>query len=168
MFGLVAGMSVTTLAPYIERPLDNMNGAYRLKTVPDQSDNFRSYIVSIAPKAGLFSGMAFGEYIATNPNGHELKTAFSKMRNELNSILGHSTTENFLSPESIWTEPNEFIQSLAMEERTLSATWDLFESNNSSGLSSVYLSANANDDGEGYLTVSFTFINFSDARRELE
>lgn len=159
-FGLVQGLTLEELgtAEQLEP------GKYKLRSVPKPHASFESYIVQVAPKAGLCWIKAIGKDVRTSGFGVELKSAFDDLRVRLESTYGRPELYDRLLPDSIWEEQKYFMMSLLKKERLLAAIWKP----TTGDLGSVGLIATASSGERGYLSLEYSFKNEGACDQEIK
>ena len=166
-FGLWMGMrkdefegSLEEIAPF----------KYRASNVPKKHSKFEDYIVQIGPISGLAWIKGISGTVSTNPYGYGLKTAFEDMVEKLTRIYGKSEKTDFLTYDSIWNEPRDWMQGLASGERYLFAKWtkETNRGNLPNELETVYLGATALDTYSGYIAIEYYFKNNEQATNEID
>lgn len=164
-FGLDMGMALKNIPGKRE---DLGNGMYKFTSVPKPHSAFEAYVVQVSPKHGLCWIKAVGKDIPTNVYGIELKSAFNDMKGRLEKTYGQHDTTDFLMPDSIWNESNEFMMGMHLKQRYLMALWDA--ENNSDltdNLRAIGLVASANGRDQGYISIEYSFQNEEACEAEL-
>jgi hypothetical protein len=166
-FGLWMGMRKDEFEGSIE---EIVPFKYRVSNVPRKHSRFEDYIVQIAPISGLAWIKGISGTVSTNPYGYELKTAFEDMEEKLSRIYGKSEKSDFLSYDSIWNEPRDWMQGLASGERYLFAKWnkETIRGNLPNELETVYLGASALDTYSGCIAIEYYFKNNEQATNEID
>lgn len=166
-FGLWMGMrkdefegSLEEIAPF----------KYRASNVPKKHSKFEDYIVQIAPISGLAWIKGISGTVSTNPYGYELRSTFEDMVEKLTRIYGKSEKTDFLTYDSIWNEPRDWMQGLASGERYLFAKWtkETTRGDLPNELETVYLGATALDTYSGYIAIEYYFKNSEQATNEID
>lgn len=164
-FGLEKGMSLKDIGG---KPEKVGHGIYKLSSVPKPHSAFEAYVVRIAPKGGLYWIKAIGKDIATSAYGLELKSAFSEMEEKLGATYGKHKTMDFLMPDSIWDEPNDWMMGLIKKERILAAIWEKSEGSSlPSDIESIGLIASPSAGDKGYIAIEYSFTNKDTCEAEL-
>lgn len=164
-FGLWMGMTLSDLnGDHREvRP-----GKYEVSSVPRPHSAFQTYILQITPRHGLSWIKALGPTIATSVFGMQLRDAFDSMEKKLAGIYGKHKRMDFLMPGSIWSEPQDWMQSLLNRERFLTTEWSKEQQSSlSDPLASVHLIAAAEDTNNGYVAIEYSFTCMDAADAEL-
>ena len=90
------------------------------------------------------------------------------MKEKLSKKYGESESFSFLMEGSIWNEPQDWMQGLLNEDRTLAARWKASSQKQlPNQLSCVFLVAEAADTSSGYVAVEYEFENHQIAREEI-
>lgn len=141
---------------------------YKASVVPKPHSAFESYVLQIAPSAGLCWVKAIGHTIATSNFGIELRSAFDTMEVKLAATYGKHEKMDFLMPESIWNEPRDWMSGLQHKERHLMAVWSAEHGSNLiDSIETVALVASALGSNEGFISVEYAFENASVAEAEI-
>jgi hypothetical protein len=157
-FGFEMGMTLKQIEGTPEKGPD---GLYILNNAPKPYSAFKSYVLQVAPKAGLCMIKAIGKDISTNSYGFELKSEFNKMVERLEAIYGNYIIIDLLFPGSIWNEPNEWMMSLIQKERFLGAIWHEDKgSKMSDDLIEIGLSVDVDNSKKGFLVLEYAFLNY--------
>lgn len=165
-FGLEMGMSLEDIG---SKPIMELNGAYMFKEVPKPHSAFIYYVLTIAPKGGLYTIGAVGNTITSNPSGFQLKKEFGDLKEALEKNYGKCVPLDVLSPGSIWDEPGDWMMSLYKKHRIFLARWG-DEAENSSlppDLEMVTLTANATSSESGFILLRYDFINSDSCRAKI-
>jgi hypothetical protein len=165
-FGLEMGMKLSQLPG---KPEAISGGYYKLTSVPKPHSSFEAYVVKLSPSTGVCWIKGIGVDIETSSYGIQLKSAFEEMRGKLDSAYGKSKLSDFLMPNSIWNEPNDWMMALIKKERLLAAQWGKeYGSNLPSDLESIALMASPTGRSEGYLALEYSGHQKSKCDAELE
>jgi len=156
-FGLEMGMTLKDIGG---KPQKLSPGHYLFSSVPKPHSAFESYVIELAPKAGLCWIKAVGKDIQTAPNGFELKARFQEMEQKLEKIYGKHQEIDSLMSGSTWTDSQYFTMGLLQKERVLGASWDAeHESTLTDNLASVTLYVSATSRHKGYISIEYGFVN---------
>lgn len=159
IFGLKMGMTVNELE--IEKQFSE--DAYLLFVVPKPHSAFESYLVTISDIYGLVCITALSHTKNSPPDGSALRHEYFSMRNKLERKYGLFIEIDELNEYSIWDEESDFMRSLECSDRDLFAFWDIetLKGNpDAKTLSCVYLSAKSDEDLNGYLSLTYRFMNY--------
>lgn len=150
-------------------PLQELKpGWYKADEVPKPHSAFEYHVLQFSPCSGLSWIKAVGKTITTNDFGTSLQNAFDEMKEKLSKKYGESESFSFLMEGSIWHEPQDWMQGLLNEDRTLAARWKASSQKQlPNQLSCVFLVAEAADTSSGYVAVEYEFENHQIAREEI-
>lgn len=163
-FGLWMGM---TLAEIGEQPEEIVPAKYLVEKVPKPHSAFEKYVLQITPKCGLSWIKAIGHTIQTSAYGIELKTAFESMEKKLFATYGKGKRTDVLLPNSIWTDPRDWMQSFLSKERYLITEWSSEHGSTiADSLSSVWMGVYVYDTNSGYIAIEYSFENIASAEAE--
>ena len=130
---------------------------------------FTKYVVWISQSEGLYYIKAIGADISTSVYGTALRSKFDDISSSLLKTYGASENYDFLMPNSIWDEPNDWMRGLQKDERTLASVWTREkQSSLPESIQSISLSANATDTETGYLVLEYEFKNHEKADQLLK
>lgn len=103
----------------------DFNFQYFLVEAPHPLDGFGNRIFAVMDdEFGLVSIMAIAELEETSTYGSEVKSLYSKMKTALAKKYGKPDDDfDFLSYDSIWDRPKDFMYALRREEYHLAARW---------------------------------------------
>ncbi|MDP3115425.1 MAG: hypothetical protein Q8M98_11750 [Candidatus Cloacimonadaceae bacterium] len=176
-FGLKKGLTLAKLKKFDPNIEKIKEGVYQMRVVPTPHKSFVSYAVVVSPKTGLCKISCASKEIFCNSYGTQLKAEHESIRDALERRYGSYDEMDCLFSGSIWNQPEDFMKSLLLEERTLSSFWDL-EAEVSSALSSfldtweypptnngilnIYMETQANDIASAFIILNYEFDNFTE------
>jgi hypothetical protein len=160
-FGLWMGMKLDDLAA----PATALGSSkFRVDTVPKPHPAFQYWIVRVTPRQGLSWIKAIGKPIATNTAGHQLIAAFDDLERRLSKTYGNGQRTGHLLPDSIWSDPGDWMAGLLDQDRTLMTIWSPEHGSRlPDPLTMVGLLAEAEDTTTGWLGVEYYFENEDEA-----
>ena len=165
-FGLKMGMPLEQIDAKAKQLAP---GKYQITNVPKPHSAFESYVVQVAPKAGLCWIKAIGKDITTSSYGVELKSAFYDMKEKLDKAYGNSKTTDRLLPGSIWHESNEWMMGLIKKERFLFAIWEKETGAKlKNNIITITMAAKPSARSKGYIGVDYSFSNEEECNKEIE
>jgi len=166
-FGLEKGMSLEEIGG---DPVKLERGKYQLTVVPKPHSSFILYSIRVAPKEGLYFVKAVCKPISTSSYGFELKEKFKEMVERVGTVYGSHKTTDVLLPNSIWSNPNEWMTALSKKERVLMAVWEKNDGANlPDDIKSIYVAAQTygNSRDEGFVAIEYCFTNFDAGEAEI-
>lgn len=165
-FGLSMGMTIDQIDP---NAVEIGPGKYKIISVPKPHSAFEFYVVQVGPTMGLSWIKAVGKDISTSAYGIELRSAFTDMEAKLTKVYGTGNRTDYLLPDSIWDEPNDWMMSLIQKERYLMTLWDADSGATlKNDLAMVGVLASPNSTTEGYISVEYYFTNNDASEAEAE
>ena len=165
-FGLTRGM---TEAQFGLRLKKRAGGMYELATVPEPNPAFAYYLVEIGPTTGLCFVKAVGKEVTTSVDGIQLRSQFSRVRDELALTYGQYGETNRLLQGSMWHEPLDWMMGLVKEERLILAVWSPDTGANlAPGLREIFLTVSALSTHRGYVVLEYYFDNEDQCDREID
>ena len=149
-------------------PQELGHGKYGLLTVPKPHSAFEAYVVQVTPTFGLSWIKAIGRDIQTDAFGTRLQYAFDNFEKKLTSTYGAGKIIDGVIPESIWSEPKDWMMSLLKGERVLGKLWsEDYGSSLPDWLTNIVFCAYAREENIAYLALEYTFTNNEAAEAEL-
>src|SRR5690606_30552828 len=119
---------------------------------------FEAYILQIGPTQGLCFVKGLGKDVETSVYGSELRTAYTKLRDQVEQSYGTYRETDTLLPGSIWSEPRDWMMALVKKERMLAATWNKeTRATLRRDLRDIYLVASALSSETGWLSLEYYF-----------
>lgn len=165
-FGLRRDMTRTQLGTKVEQIAP---GTYKLASVPRPHPDFESYVVQVGPTTGLCFVKAIGKNVTTGAYGTELKSHFTKIRDQVASTYGKYQEVDMLRTGSIWDEPRDWMMGLAKKERLLFTKWAVDTgATMRQGLRDVFLGAAALSSSTGYVVLEYYFDNEPQCQKEID
>jgi len=162
-FGLKMGMKLNQIDKHARKISDTL---YEVK-VPKPHSLFESYIVQISPTKGLYWIKAIGKDIDTSVYGTELKSSFDNLEQKLLKIYGKNKRLDFLSHDSIWSEPKDWMMGLLKKERTLASYWSKeTKFKKIDNLKEVIISANPINGNKGYISLEYYYSIYDECKKE--
>jgi hypothetical protein len=163
-FGFRQGMTFDELKE-IDPDISLLSDDIYVVNAPKPSPLFDFYAVCIHKIEGLYSVTAF-KSVETNVFGTTLKSNYEDIVDGISGIYGEPTSNrDYLFPGSIWDEPEDYMMSLAKEERTLFSLWDLGAVDNG-GLEEIILNVTADSINDGNITLGYKFKNFDKLNKD--
>lgn len=86
--------------------------------------SFSGYGVMIDDVYGLYGISVLSDSIETSSRGTALTYEFDKIQSQIESVYGEAFLIDYLSSDSIWTEPGDFMYGLYYGDRYLMASWE--------------------------------------------
>lgn len=169
-FGLSMGMSLNLVKITCggREPVLIKDGIYRI--VPaKQHPYFENYYAWIDPVKGLNYIKAIGKDIETSSYGIDVKSKFSYLEDGISKTYGKCQRTDYLMYDSIWDEPRDWMSALKNDDRYLFSIWDA--STNATlkdSITSIFLSAEAEDSNTGYIILEYEFKNHDEVQKEKE
>ena len=168
-FGLRMAMSQAELSRIGK--LEQLKGSnvFSIARVPKPHNAFESYAVIFTPSQGLCKVAGIGKTIETSAHGVQLKSAFESMEEALTRKYGNHKRNDFLSPGSIWDEPEDWMMGLQQKDRYLSTFWDEEEKSTlADNIEAISLETIGLSRTSGFLRLSYEFSNFGACSAELD
>jgi hypothetical protein len=174
-FGLQRGMTKDQVIALVGRDAvvgdkaDVLGGStLTLRRVPKPYPEFDTYAAIFSPKWGLLKIAAMTPSIRTSPDGSELNEHYTKLKRLISVSYGDPPiNRDSLMPGSTWFRSEDFMMSLAKNERKLSCTWanvsDLNDKNFvttgflKDDLAEIELMALGTNSDSGFLILQFEF-----------
>ena len=140
---------------------------YYAKRLPEGNPDFEGYILEITPKAGLCKIVGIKKPFPSNSSGVQIISMFNLFEKELSKKYGDSKIYNAILPDSKYLAPKDFIKSLNVQDRVLSASW--VKENNQLGkdMDNIMLRAVAPDVKTASLFFIYSFNNWNECQQEL-
>ena len=147
--------------PRVRRLKQNINSSVIwYMTYPNKPEGVAMIDFVIPQEHGLLKVILY-KLIDTQPNGRNIKSAFNKLHKSLSKKYGEGHKHDFLSRNSIWNKPEDFIQSLKTGHRKLNWTQTDFFSLKEWRLEAISLQTKISQAGKGLLIVSYEFQGWS-------
>lgn len=167
-FGLWMGMTVDELKAAQTAPEEIAPGKYRITNAPKAHSLFESYVLQVAPVAGLSWIKAIGKTISTSVFGVEIRGAFDNLESRLAQTYGKFDRTDILLTDSIWDGSRDWMQALLNQERYLMTQWSAEHgSKMPDSLASIALVCSAVDTESGYIAIEYIFENEAEANAEI-
>jgi len=162
-FGLKMGMTLSQIDKNARKIGD---WTYEVK-VPKPHSFFEFYSVQISPTKGLYSIKAVSKEIDTSVYGTELKSSFDDLEKKLIKAYGKNKRLDYLSYDSIWSEPKDWMMALLKKERTLESYWNKdTKFKKVDNLQQIILSAIPFNTNTGYITLEYYYSNYDECNKE--
>ena len=162
-FGLKMGLTQKQLEASGITLTEIGDNVFMASKVPNPHRDFSNYMLIVSPTSGLAKILAISDDITTDSQGYKLRNEYEDIKSLLDSKYGESDETDFLMYGSIWSDADDFMMALKLEERYLECSWvdtgDVMKSNE---ISTIALEAEARDNYTGYLSLLYEFDNFSD------
>lgn len=159
-FGLEMGMGLadlTKMAPIREQPDLYAYASSELSNGPTE---MVEYVFIITPQHGLCEVTAQTRPIRTSGDGSEVRERFERLVAELSKKYGQATKTDVLLEDSIWNEPNWWMLTLKIGERSLAANWPATRQRPLPyNLGAVSVVAFAESDSQGGLSVTYSSLS---------
>lgn len=165
-FGLRKGMTRAEMGLRFE---ELGNGMLRTESVPKPHPAFEAYIVQVGPTQGLCFVKGVGKDVETSVYGSELRTAYTKLRDQVAQSYGAFRETDTLLPGSIWSEPRDWMMALLKKERMLAATWnEETRATLKRDLRDIYLVTSALSAETGWISLEYYFDNETACQEEID
>jgi hypothetical protein len=168
-FGLRQGMSLAQVREAVPtlKKAANAPMIHVTTEVPRQDfSTFDSYLLLIAPTAGLCKVVAPGKAIDPGVYGERIQRQADGLAEQITVAYAvQPKKEDSLRPGSAWTLPHEWILGLLEGDRNYRFTWDLAPESSSGA---VALEAMASNPTSAYLRLTFEFENMKACQSELD
>jgi hypothetical protein len=93
-------------------------------TAPAPQKEFRKYLLTLSPTAGLLKIVALGQMLDTSSNPQLLLEHYNDQKSLLTQAYGKPTADlDYLKPGSPLREPSDFMAGLLNKDRHLQAFW---------------------------------------------
>jgi hypothetical protein len=93
-------------------------------TAPAPQKEFRKYLLTLSPTAGLLKIVAVGEMLDTSADPQLLLEHYNDQKSLLTQAYGKPTADlDYLKPGSALREPGDFMAGLLKKDRHLQAFW---------------------------------------------
>ena len=109
---------------------------------------FESYTVILGKDEGLVKVIAYGKDISCNEYGTALKNEYNSMKASLTGSYGSAKQEYDFNTSSLWSDPEDWMYSLAKGYRYLACYWELPRI-------SVVLEALGSSSSKGYIKLTY-------------
>jgi len=128
-------------------------------TVPKLHPEFEEYAVQYVESVGICFVGAIGKTIRNDSYGITTKRRADAIVKQLRPKYGIETQKlDFLSPYSIWDEPDEWMMGVLKEERRYIYSWDADDGFKPVGeVAKIYVAALAAASDAGYVKLDFHF-----------
>lgn len=168
-FGLAMGLTAaqiqasgTTLTAIPEIP-----GLMRSSAAPLPNSSFSEYLYMFGSDSGLCKVIASTAPIAANPFGDQIKSTFDELSRAITEKYGAPESHQFVKNGSIWTDSNDWMMSLAKEERFHASYWTTAKiPEMPNNIVSIGLTARAESPYKGYVSLAYEFSNFESCQDE--
>jgi len=121
-FGIEQGMKLEEIQKIAK--LREINPyIYSTEKLPAGHPAFDEYRFVVTPQHGLCKVVAWTHNIPSNAYGDGVKENFKSLFDAVTTKYGKSKEHDLLKAGSIWNEPQDWMMSLAEEERGLVAFW---------------------------------------------
>lgn len=121
-FGLRMGMTTAELVRL--GAVRSESGYYLMERPPTPNAEFVLYRLTVSERHGLCAVAAFGQPVATTPNGASFKARFASLETALNRIYGEGEHVSEVNRGSVYTSDSLFLAGLRQEERRHFTYWD--------------------------------------------
>lgn len=164
VFGINMGQKAASLdgAVEIKEARGRATRQYTVKTVPLPHSEFESYSVWETTKQGICRVVGIGKTHSADKLGFSVRRAFDGLDAALTAKYGVSEKYDFLHPNSIWSEADDFAMSLRMKERSLLKFWVV----NAGTIGTIGLTTYAVSSTDTYLKLAYDFTNLEDCVAE--
>lgn len=162
-FGLEMGMKPDKISGL---KATNAPGRYQTESPPSPHPLFKTYVLMFSETSGLYGVTALTESIPTNPFGEQLRTPFATLEKALTTKYGKPDRYDYVTPGSVWIEPNDWLMGLLKEERTLTCEWNLKKIKMPDNLDLIQLKAIGMSFDQGILRLTYWFTNSDAAEAE--
>lgn len=133
---------------------------------PKPHSAFESYIISASKEHGICWVKGIGKNISDNGYGTHTKSAHENLETLLSKAYGSvSKMSDFILPNSLWDDSNEWLMSIARKERVYTSIWNDLEVTSKPDLKSIYLASNATGGKTGYIVLEYYAKYQSDCKR---
>lgn len=125
-FGVEIGSDISRYASC--SPASSGNGMYTCNAVPKPHSAFESYVLQYAPSTGVCWIKAVGKDIKDNSRGGSTQRNTDEIARQIAINYGpHTSTADFLTPDSIWDEPTDWLMGISEEDRYYGYFWEAEE-----------------------------------------
>ena len=164
-FGLQMGQPVDDLD--VEEAINSH--IYRLASVPEPHPTLATYSAIVHKETGLCKVRAVSEEIYTSSFGHQMRTEFTRIVDQIRKTYGDPKVFDFINHGSLWDDPRYFMRSLRSKDRRLVAIWDQeYDYTINEDVSGIMVEAKSLDDAVGVLNIEFEFSNISECAAKIE
>ena len=167
-FGLEMGESIKSIkrkGVFLQKM--ELPEQYYSKTLPDGNPDFEGYILEITPKAGLCKIVGVKKPFPSNSSGVQIISMFKLFEQELSKKYGKSKIYNEIIPDSKYTSQKDFVKSLMVQDRVLSAYWVKENNQLNNDMDNIMLRAVAPKEDLASLVFAYSFNNWNDCQQEL-
>lgn len=132
---------------------------YHCTTVPKPHPEFEAYILQYVKGVGICQVSAIGKTVRNNSYGFATKNRVDAIAKQLKQKYGiESEKLDFLSPYSIWDEPDEWMMGVLKNERGYIYSWDTDKGFKPVGeVAGIFMGALAAASDAGYVQLEFVF-----------
>lgn len=143
-------------------------GFHQLHSVPRPHSEFEQYYVTASHESGVCAIRASGKSYKNDPEGKKIRAAFDTLKNQLDASYGVSRTDYYIKPESILSNANVWVKSIAEYDRIHRAIWDVkSDATLKNDVSAIALLVQALANAtEAYLFLEYRFSNYDDCQKE--
>ena len=167
-FGLEMGESIKSIrrkGVFLQKM--ELPEQYYSKTLPEGNPDFEGYILEITPKSGLCKIVGLKKPFPSNSSGTQIISMFNIFEKELSKKYGKSKIYNAILPDSKYASPQDFIKSLEVQDRVLSAYWVKENNQLNNDMDNIMLRAIAPSEDMASLVFAYSFNNWNDCQQEL-
>lgn len=134
-----------------------------LVTPPKTHPEFPEIVVKATAAHGVCAVKAIGKSHDNDAYGTGVRDAFSEVRTEVDQTYGHSTMTDFLRPDAIWKEPDEWVMSIMQHARYYMSTWGGSKRTKvlPNDVDGILLQVSAESSNASLLILQFEFDNMS-------
>jgi hypothetical protein len=160
-FGLEMGTQVS------KEVMERDESKFTFTTVPNPHPLFEVYTGWQNAEFGLCRVLAVSEEFDNDRYGSKVRDAFDRVQSALTEKYGSGRKIEFLKPDALWDEPNDWVMSLKQSERTHASVWeDVVIENESYDLIQLWVSGISSSNS--VLIIEYRMKDFSPCGENIE
>jgi hypothetical protein len=132
------------------------NGLLKFDRAPASHPEFESYHLWFSPTKGLLKIVAIGKDVDTNRSGDQIRSEYTQLQAAVTATYGVATSYDVLVSGSIWTDPNDWTESILKKDRRTDSFWTPSTASQDH-LTSIELSLAVLNATTGYLVLSYEY-----------
>lgn len=143
------------------------DGVYTI-LVPLPNAEFEAYGVLATPEDGVCRVWGMGRDHPHDRYGMSVRSAFDTLRAALTTKYHIGRISNYLKPDALFKEDNEWVMAIKQNERVYASYWNSDNSNDlGQGISIISLEIKASFSDNAYLELDYMFDNFESCEAHL-
>lgn len=156
-FGIEMSMSVSQLDVK-----DSGNRPF-LNSVPNPHPLFEVYGVWASDVTGVCAVIAMSDIFENDSFGLNVRSKFEDISAALSAVYGEATRIDYLFPNALWNEPDEWVMAIRQNERFFADNFEnVAETEQGSNLSSLEINVAAFSQNSTIIRIVYKFENFEE------